>query len=315
MRRCRSAWGAVARARPPRVFTDVVSLLLGLALRSGWLTRCRANVLSAARPVADAKGLVLWFCNRLQIGGETELEALALVAPETAVRGRSTLIRHLPIQSLQPSPGNPRSELGDLTELSASIASVGILQPLLVCLAEDGTFDIICGERRWSAAAAAGLDEVPCMIEDLDASERQLIMLIENLQRSSLSKLDEARAFKRLLDLGFSQRDISARVGKSTAHICRRLKLLSLPPDVQEMVAEQRMAVDTALGYKERDQPLYETDEQLHRAWIALRQRVIDVGDRELAHCLRSFALAHAAWIRNRKRSAGRPPELRRAVS
>ena len=209
-------------------------------------------------------------------------------------------MRWLPTGALRPSPDNPRHSVGNVEELKASIASTGILQPLLVSPAHGGEFEIVCGERRWSAAVGLGLEQVPCIVEVLTRDERQVIMLVENLQRSNLSKLEEARGFERLLELGFSQKEIALRIGKSTAHVCRRLRLLTLPAEVQGMVDDSQLSVDKALGYKERDQSAFTTDEQLHRSWIALRQKVLDIGDRELAHCLMGFAAAHSEWLRKR---------------
>lgn len=150
----------------------------------------------------------------------------------------------IPLDEIIPSPDNVRTDLGDLDGLVASIASVGLIEPLAVerCAtndhADDHRFHILAGERRWSAARRAGLVEVPCMVRDAvtDDGARAELMLIENLQRQDLQPLEEARGYQRLVDLGLSQRTIAERVGCSQAHVSRRVALLELPAAVQRKV-------------------------------------------------------------------------------
>lgn len=201
----------------------------------------------------------------------------------------------LPIGRLLPSPDNPRQVRGDVSELAASIETVGVLQPLLVMPLPDERYRIVCGERRWAAATQVGLTWVPCIVRDLTERERQEAMLIENLQRSNLSKLEEAQAFRRLLEMGFTQRVIAARVGKSQSHISRRLLLLALPRQVREQVDQGAVPVDQALGYRAAPpSDVFAADEELQRAWMAVRQHVIDTGDRKLLRLVRDFATAFA---------------------
>lgn len=208
-------------------------------------------------------------------------------------------IAELPVTALAPSSDNPRRSRGKLSSLAASIASVGVLQPLLVTRVDDGRYDIICGERRWAAAIRAGLELVPCVVCTLSEIERQEAMLIENLQRAALSKVDEAQAYARLMDLGLSQREIGRRVGRSQSYISRRLTLLALPAETQAMVDGGDLPVDQALGYRSGPPTdLFGADEQLQRAWIALRTAVLETGDRRLVRTLRDFAAAHVVLLR-----------------
>src|SRR5215472_1295357 len=202
------------------------------------------------------------------------------------------------VADLVPCSDNPRRSRGKLKDLTASIASVGLLQPLLVTRTADGRFQIVCGERRWAAAIRAGLDVVPCILCSLTEIQRHEAMLIENVQRSALSKLDEARAYARLMDLGLSQSQIASRVGKSQSHISRRVLLLSLPDETRALVDDGELPVEQALGYQSGPpNDLYFADEQLQRAWIALRTAVLDTGSKHLIRALRDFATAHVALL------------------
>jgi ParB/RepB/Spo0J family partition protein len=151
-------------------------------------------------------------------------------------------LRDLPVAQLAPSPHNPRGgDLGDIDGLAASIASVGVIEPLIV--EPDPTTDgwtLVAGERRWTAAKQAGLDTVPCVVRPaVDDDHRLELMLIENLQREGVNPMGEARAFRTLEQLGLSQRTIAARVGCSQSHISKRLALLDLPAAVQKRVGER----------------------------------------------------------------------------
>jgi ParB family chromosome partitioning protein len=208
--------------------------------------------------------------------------------------GRSDLI-HLPVNLLEPSPDNPRQSPGDLSPLVASIRTAGVVQSLLVRPLGDGRYQIVCGERRWAAAREAGMTEVPCVVRSLTDFQRQEAMLIENLQRSSLSRLEEARAYERLLKMGFTQRTIATRVGKSQSHISRHLLLLSLPEPIRNQVELGEVPVDQALGYRSAPTgDVFAADEELQRAWIALREHVLTIGNRELVRLVRDFAAAYA---------------------
>jgi ParB family transcriptional regulator, chromosome partitioning protein len=214
----------------------------------------------------------------------------------------------VPVRLLRPAPDNPRESLLGLDELAASISSVGLLQPLVVTPATDGAFTIVCGARRWAAARRAGLPSLPCLVRELTERERVEMMLVENVQRATLSKLEEARGYARLVGLGYTQRQVAARVGKSAAHVCRRLLLLGLPAEVQLEVESSRLPVDRALGYRQpAEEEVFAVDEQLQKAWLALRAEVIASGDRRLVRLLREFAEAYLrlsdATSRGRRRS------------
>jgi ParB family chromosome partitioning protein len=138
-----------------------------------------------------------------------------------------------PLQSLQANPLNPRGELhaAGLEELAESIRAQGVLQPLLIT--PSGV--VVAGHRRMAAARMAGLADVPVVIRDLDAAQQQEIMLVENLQRQDLSPVEEARAYRRLLDEGHTTAQLARRIGVPSARINARLVLLKLDDQVQLM--------------------------------------------------------------------------------
>ena len=166
------------------------------------------------------------------LGGGTD----AYAAEEPAAASRN-----VPIEFLSPSPLQPRRRFdqAELETLAESIRERGILQPLLVRPGTSGAagYEIVAGERRWRAAQLAGLHEVPAVVRELSDQETLELALIENLQRSDLSALDEARAYRRLTeDFAHTQEVIADAVGKSRSHVANTLRLLTLSPPVQELV-------------------------------------------------------------------------------
>lgn len=150
--------------------------------------------------------------------------------------------RSLPIGRLKPCPFQPRRHFGEaqIAELTQSIKEKGILQPLVVRKAanDTDTYEIICGERRWRAAQAAQLHEVPVNIRDLTDQEAVEIALIENLQRENLSALEEAEAYQRLMaDFGHTQDAMAQSIGKSRSHVANMVRLLNLPDPVKALLS------------------------------------------------------------------------------
>jgi len=157
------------------------------------------------------------------------------------------MLEVLPLAKLQLWPGNIRRDVGDITELAASIEAVGLLEPLVVTPSEGGGHLILAGARRFAAAKKAGLAEVPCMVREVLTEEARLkIALVENLQREDLTPLEEATGYQRLGELGLNQRTIAEEVGRSQGHISKRLALLELPTDVQAQVVSGGITVADA---------------------------------------------------------------------
>jgi ParB family transcriptional regulator, chromosome partitioning protein len=143
--------------------------------------------------------------------------------------------RLIPIDKLDPNPDQPRTEIGDLTELTASISEKGVLEPLLV-KPTMGRWMIIAGERRWRAAAAAGLTELPCIEMDVDESAVAEIALIENMQRKDLTPWEEADGLRALCErFGYTHEDVARKVGKSRSTVTEALSIASIPKEIRDI--------------------------------------------------------------------------------
>lgn len=188
---------------------------------------------------------------------DTELAA----APTIPAESTGTIVLDLPLDLLVDNPANPRRDVGDVSTLADSIRSVGLLEPLVVVRAEtyragiaeptvemdDGRYVLVAGHRRKAAARLAGLTEVPCVLrEDLTGNQARLAMLLENLERSDLTVLEEAQAYAELVELELSQDEIAARVGRSQSHISKRLDLLKLPEEGRQLVMDKAITLDDA---------------------------------------------------------------------
>jgi ParB family chromosome partitioning protein len=155
---------------------------------------------------------------------------------ENIVATSRSIGKTIPIDSIEPNPEQPRSEFGDLTELTESIKEKGVLEPLLVRKdAEGAKYMIIAGERRWRASKAAGLKEVPCIEMDLDEQGVAEIALIENLQRKDLTVWEEADGLKALADkFGYKHDQIAQKISKSRSTVTEFMTIAGLPPEIRE---------------------------------------------------------------------------------
>jgi ParB family chromosome partitioning protein len=179
---------------------------------------------------------------------ETKTRA-ALPAAETAIASPSGVPLVIPIERVLPNPYQPREHFShdELEELIASIKSHGILQPLIVTEKIDGTYELIAGERRLRAARLAGLTAVPVFIRGAEERDKLELALIENIQRQDLNPIEEARAYRRLLDeYNLTQEEVALRVGKSRPQIANTVRLLELPPEVQAALAAGKVTASAA---------------------------------------------------------------------
>ena len=174
----------------------------------------------------------------MKIGGLGKgLDAIFMENDTSEVDNRE--ISTIRISEIEPNKKQPRIKFDEaaLAELADSIATKGILQPLLVRPIEDNRYQIVAGERRWRASRMAGLTEVPVIIKELEDSEVMEIALIENLQREDLSAIEEAKGYKVLMDnYNLTQEEVSRAVGKSRPAISNALRLLNLPQKVIDML-------------------------------------------------------------------------------
>lgn len=157
------------------------------------------------------------------------------------------MVKLVPIDQVHPSNDNPRRKIGNVEELAVSIKSMGLLQSLVVAPNGDG-YELIAGHRRLEACKVAGLEEVEVIIrEHLDTDiKRREARLVENLQREDLSPLEEAHAFKSLVELGRSQRELSDMIGTPQSQISKRVNLLELPEDVQDKLDAGKLSLTEA---------------------------------------------------------------------
>jgi ParB family transcriptional regulator, chromosome partitioning protein len=158
-------------------------------------------------------------------------------------------VREIPIEFLQRNPDQPRWVFPEaqLEELAASIRDKGILQPILVRPLAEGRYEIVAGERRWRAAQRAGLAAVPVLVRELSDMQVLEIGVIENVQRADLSPIEEATAYKQLMDrFGRTQDSVAEAVGKSRSHVANTLRLLSLPEGVRAHLLEGRISAGHA---------------------------------------------------------------------
>lgn len=155
-----------------------------------------------------------------------------------ATAGNSEELRDIPVSDVRPNPRQPRTgfDSGKLDELAASIREHGVVQPILVRPFGEH-FELVAGERRWRAAQLAGLTTVPAMVRSLSDQQSLEIALVENLQREDLNPIEEAKAYRSMVEsVGLTQDEIARRIGVSRPAVSNALRLLSLAPPVQAMI-------------------------------------------------------------------------------
>jgi ParB family transcriptional regulator, chromosome partitioning protein len=209
------------------------------------------------------------------------LSALIPGAPEA---GEASGLLEVPVNAVSPNPKQPRTRWDDetLQELAASIREVGILQPIVVRRAGAG-FELVAGERRLRAARLAGLATVPVVLRDSDDSDLLREALIENIHREDLGPIELAEAFRQLLEeLGLKQEDLADRVGVSRSHIANTIRLLSLPLDVQQLLADEKISAGHA-------RTLLALGEPEAMAMLALRIAAEDLSVRETEDLVRRY--------------------------
>lgn len=169
---------------------------------------------------------------------------LGSLIPQGDAESRNATYREIPTTHIRPNPNQPRKSFEDeaLSSLAASIAAMGIIQPILVNEIEDGQYQIIAGERRWRAARRVGLDTIPAIVQSSDAKTNLEQALVENLHREDLNPIEEAMAYQSLLEeFAFTHDTLATRVGKSRAVITNSIRLLQLPTTAQRLLVERRI--------------------------------------------------------------------------
>lgn len=165
----------------------------------------------------------------------------ALLADARAPGASGGGVTRLPLEQVHPDRGNPRRTFDEaaLEELAASLKNQGLLQPILVRRDTRGGYRIIAGERRWRAAQRAGLKDIPALVKEASDAEAYELALVENIQRQDLSPLEEAEAFRRLVEeRRLTHEQVADRVGKERSTVANALRLLSLPHEVKQLLSE-----------------------------------------------------------------------------
>jgi ParB family chromosome partitioning protein len=176
----------------------------------------------------------------------------------------------LPVASIAPNPRQPRQHWDEdaLAELATSIGIVGLLQPIVVRQVGRDRYELIMGERRWRASQQAGLDVIPAIVRDTNDDDLLRDALMENLHRQQLNPLEEAAAYRQLLDdFGATHEQLAGKVGRSRPHITNTLRLLNLPPAVQQRVAAGVLSAGHARALLSLDD--LEAQEQLAKRIVA----------------------------------------------
>jgi ParB family chromosome partitioning protein len=170
---------------------------------------------------------------------------LGALIPTDITGDAGTGLREVPVGSISPNPHQPRSYFDEesLASLTASVAELGVLQPVLVREVGDDKFELIAGERRWRAAKRAGLPSIPVVVREVDEVLSLEQALVENLHREDLNPLEEAAAYQQLMeDFELTQEAVAQKVGKSRSAVANTLRLFQLPPTIQRLVAENQLS-------------------------------------------------------------------------
>lgn len=182
----------------------------------------------------------------------------SLISMGDVQTGGSSAISEIEVARIVPNPDQPRRTFDEetLAELAASIAELGVVQPLTLRLADDGDYQIIAGERRWRAARIAGLRTVPAYVRTVSDSEMTEMALIENIQREDLNAIEVALGFKKLIDTyHLTQERLSERLGKKRATIANHLRLLRLPAEIQLGLRDRKLDMGHARAILAIDDP------------------------------------------------------------
>lgn len=203
-------------------------------------------------------------------------KGLDILIPTTTDDNEDVKPQMLKISQVEPNRDQPRKQFdkASLEDLAGSIKQYGIIQPIIVSRKDD-YYEIIAGERRWRAAKIAGLKEIPVVVKDYSEKEIAEISLIENIQRENLNPIEEAQAYKKLIEeYSLTQEDLSARISKSRAQIANTMRLLKLHEKVQKMLTTGELSAGHAralLGLEDQEQQ-FQTAERILAESLSVRQ-------------------------------------------
>jgi ParB family chromosome partitioning protein len=216
----------------------------------------------------------------------------SLIPPTPEDEDREVALREVPLSAIEPNPGQPRRNFDEaaLTELTASVRELGLLQPVLLREVATDHYQLIAGERRWRAARRAGLSTIPAIIRHTDDQGVLEQALVENLQRQDLTALEEAAAFQQLIeDFGLTHDEVATRVGKSRSTVTNTVRLLQLPPAIQRFMLDGQLSAGHA-------------------------RALLGTPDRALQESLARRAVAEQWTVRDTEEAVRRPQQLEAAV-
>ncbi|AGL03973.1 ParB/RepB/Spo0J family partition protein [Desulfoscipio gibsoniae] len=197
----------------------------------------------------------------------------ALIPVEDEVTNSSNEMREILINNIYPNPNQPRQRVDEtnLKELIDSIKTHGLIQPIVVRPGKDDSYEIIAGERRWLACKKVGLGQVPVVIKQYNDLEASAAAIIENIQREDLNAVDEANAYKKLMEkYGLTQEELSVQVGKSRSFIANMVRILALPDAIKDMLMEN---IITA-GHARALLSLHDSETQIKFALKIIKQQL-----------------------------------------
>lgn len=202
---------------------------------------------------------------------------LGALIPSSPENNLQQEVRELDIEQIHPNPNQPRQFFDEdkLQELALSIQEHGVVQPIIVRLDAKGNYEIVAGERRWRACQKLGMKKVPALVREISDLEISEIALIENIQREDLNPVEEAQAYKRLMeDFGLTQEQLSLKVGKSRSFIANIVRLLNLHPRIQALLAQGSLSAGHArplLALPEQEKQMVVAEKVIH-ANLSVRQ-------------------------------------------
>lgn len=182
---------------------------------------------------------------------------LSALLPDNPATTNEEMVE-IDLDLIEPNNFQPRTSFDEerLEQLAQSIKANGIIQPLLVRRLSSDKYQLVAGERRWRAAQRAGLHRVPCVVKEIPEDKMLELALIENIQRQELNAIEEAQAYKRLIEtLGLTQEMVAQRVGRDRTFITNYLRLLRLPEDIQRMVEAEQLSMGHARALLGVDEP------------------------------------------------------------
>lgn len=183
-------------------------------------------------------------------------KGLGALLPELSEGSR---VQQIPVADIEPNPFQPRMNIDEagIEELKRSIQEKGVIQPIVVRRLEGGRYQIVIGERRWRAVKEAGMETIPAIVREVSSAEEMIeLALVENIQREDLNPIDEANAYKVLMEeCNLTQEEVAKRVGKDRSTVANLLRLLKLPDEVQERILDGELSMGHARALLSLEDP------------------------------------------------------------